>query len=83
MLKKKQENYLASWWKMQIEIDVLEMVVLIITVYAAKWGFRLLFVAVIAKLIQVVKDKAVGAVDDVKRQFTGYEQTRKDSEHDK
>lgn len=59
------------------------MVVLIITVYAVKWGFRLLFIGVIAKLIAAAKNKAMGAVEDVKQSFAGYEQTREDAKHDK
>lgn len=68
---------------MHIEIDVLEVVVLIITVYAVRWGFRLLFIGVIVKLINAAKNKAVGAVENVKQSFTNYEQTREDSQHDK
>lgn len=68
---------------MHIEIDVLEMVVLIITVYAVRWAFRLLFIAVIAKLINEAKNKALGAVENVKQSFASDGQTRQDAEHDK
>lgn len=68
---------------MHIEIDVLEMVVLIITVYAVKWGFRLLFIGVLAKLINEAKNKAVGAIENVKQSFASDGQTRQDAEYDK
>lgn len=68
---------------MHIEIDVMEMLVLIFSVYAFKWLFRLLVLGLIAKGISEAKNKAKGAIEDVQRQFAGYEQTQQDAQHDK
>lgn len=68
---------------MHIELDVFEIVTVIFSVYAFKWLFRLVLLGVITKLISEMKNKAKGAIEDVQRQFTGHEQTREDSQHDK
>lgn len=68
---------------MHIEIDVLEMLVLIFSVYAFKWLFRLIVLGLIAKGISEAKNKAKGAIENVQRQFAGHEQTEQDAQHDK
>lgn len=68
---------------MHIELDVLEIVTIIFSVYAFKWLFRLVLLAVVAKVINEAKNKAKGAIEDVQRQFAGHEQTRQDAQHDK
>ena len=67
---------------MHIEIDVLEGLVLLFSVYAFKWLFRLIVLGIVAKVIGEAKNKAKGAIEDVQRQFSGHEQTRQDAQHD-
>lgn len=68
---------------MHIELDVFEILVLIFSVYAFKWLFRLIVLGLIAKVVGDIKNKAKGAIEDVQRQFSGHEQTQQDAQHDK